>query len=281
MSRPTPPAPEALTLSVIGAKHERTGRPCQDAHARGSRGSATAVAIADGHGTCARADVGASFAVEAAVEHLLEAAAHLEGAGLGLERTADLFQSQVRRQIVQEWHECVLAHAAAQGEPADGGVRAYGSTLLFALATADFVAIGQLGDGDALLVDADGRVRRPLPPESLAFAGETTSLCEPQAWLRLRVAVLPRPAQPTLVCLMTDGYTNAYASDADLDAVALGYAQLLDTHGTETIARALPGFLQKVTRGGSGDDVSLALMRLPAASAPGIPNTSGETHDSI
>ena len=85
---------------------------------------------------------------------------------------------------------------------------------------------------------------------------------------------------------MTDGYTNAYANDADLDEVARGYARLLDTHGPEALGRAMPGFLHRVSRDGSGDDVSLALMRLPdAATRDPIPNPDtrpdGETHDPL
>jgi hypothetical protein len=285
MSRSTGHPFETLTFSVVGAKHERAARPGQDAHGHETRGAATAVAVADGHGACARGDVGARFAVDAALVHLLAAWEHLAGAGLSLESTEDLFLSQVRRQIVQEWQECVAAHLQSQPTPPPDGIRAYGTTLIFALATPEFLAFGQLGDGDALLVDATARVRRPLTPEPLAFAGETPSMCEAQAWLRMRVAVLPRDIAPGLVCLMTDGYTNAYASDGDLDEVARGYARLLDTHGPDALARALPGFLHRVSREGSGDDVSLALMRLPRP----IPNPDtrtdtrpdGETHDPL
>jgi hypothetical protein len=264
-----PPAPaRALTLSVLGAKHERTGKPCQDAHGQASRGAATAVALADGHGTAARGEIGAALAVAVALEHVLGAAEHLGQADAAFRRehTAELFRTQVRRQLVRDWLERVEAHARTSPAEPPVDPRAYGTTLLFALLTDDDLVVGQLGDGDVLVVTDDGRVHRPLPPEPLAFAGETPSMCEAHAWLRLRIAFQPRPETAGLVCLMTDGYTNAYATDADLDDVARGYARLLEDHGFEAVERALPGFLSRVTRDGSGDDVSLALLHWPGGS---------------
>ncbi len=277
----TAPLPDALALSVTGAKHERTDRPCQDAADWATRHGAGAVAIADGHGTCARGDVGAQLAVEVAIEHLLNAADHLAGAALGLEYTEDLFRSQVRRQIVGTWQSRVDAHARALGEavPDPNTARAYGTTRLFALWTREYLVTGQLGDGEVLLLGDDGRVRRPLPSEPLAFAGETPSLCEPRAWFRLRLTLLPRPETSGLLCLMTDGYTNAYEGDAALDEVVRGYARILDEDGPATLKRCLPDFLKRVTREGSGDDVSVAFLRWPDAHR--YPDTDGETDDPL
>ncbi|MEI8259665.1 MAG: 2-dehydro-3-deoxygalactonokinase, partial [Deltaproteobacteria bacterium] len=55
------------------------------------------------------------------------------------------------------------------------------------------------------LFRADGTVERPLARDPTSFADETASLCTPEAWARLRLAVRARPAEETLLLLTTDG----------------------------------------------------------------------------
>ena len=262
MSGEGPRAPSFIGVSVRGASHVRADRPCQDAVFDGTRGGARAVAVADGHGSSLRSDTGARMAVEVAVEHLLGLHEAMTPEERGrLSATLEFLRAPTLRQIVQAWVDQVEMHNAA--DPAPAGLRDYGTTLLFALATPSLLLFGQLGDGDILVVDADGQVSRPIPPDPLAFANETPSMCEADAWTRIRLAVRPAPTGESLVLLCTDGYANSYADDEVFERIGPDYLKLVRSQGLAGLAPHLPRFLDHVSAQGSGDDVSVALLYFP------------------
>lgn len=240
----------------------RSGRPCQDAVLAVALEETRVVAVSDGHGTCRRSDVGARIAVEVATECLSGFYAALSREEReNLSTSLALMRAPTRRQIVQTWTERVLAHDLA--DPAPDGLRDYGATLLFGLATPEMLLLGQLGDGDVLIVDASGEVVRPMEPDSLVFGNETPSLCDDEAWNRVRLAIRPAPEGGCLVLLSTDGYANSYPTDGAFDAVAVDYLKMVVKHGMAAVDENLARILGHVSTVGSGDDVSLALMYFP------------------
>jgi hypothetical protein len=255
---------------VIGAKHVRDGRPCQDDIAVARAGGSWAIAVADGHGSSVHAEIGARIAVEVASEHLLAFAA-----SMGPEHRVDpravhgFAQDPFRRLLVREWTRRVREHAGAD----DVALKDYGSTLLFALATPEFLLLGQLGDGDILVVDATGAVTRPLPTDPRCFGEDTPSLCLPDAPTSLRVVTMPVPAGETLLLVSTDGYGKSYATDVDFERIGPDYLEMVREIGASGVGENLEAFLTAVTTGGSGDDIALGLVYLPPV------RPAGETGD--
>lgn len=249
---------------VIGAKHVRDGRPCQDDIRTVRDGSVVALAVADGHGSSIHAEIGARIAVEVASEQLLAFAA-----SLGPEHREDpravhgLAQDPFRRLLVREWARRVREHAGAD----DVALKDYGSTLLFALVTPEFVLLGQLGDGDLIVVDGGGTVSRPLPIDPRCFGEETSSLCLPDAPTSLRVLAMPVPEGETLLLISTDGYGKSYATDADFERIGPDYLEMVREIGVSGVSENLEEFLTTVTSGGSGDDIALGLVYLPPVKA--------------
>ena len=243
---------------VRGAKHVRDGRPCQDDFAVVGGTDARVLAVADGHGSSAHAEIGARLAVEVATERLLDFAR-----GLAPERRVDLrevhafAQHPFRVQLVRDWVRRVRDHAGTD----DVDLKAYGTTLIFALITPDYVLLGQLGDGDVLAVNSTGTVSRPFPPDPTSFAEETLSLCLPEAHSSLRVLVAPRPAFEALWLVSTDGYSKSYPTDADFDRIGPDYLEMVREIGIDGVAGNLDEFLTEVTTRGSGDDIALAIER--------------------
>ena len=238
------------TARVRGARHVRDGRPCQDEVGALSRSDLLAVAVADGHGTSIHGDVGARLAVAVALSALVRFVDDLGEGPRSLPEIQRYAADQLRRHVTREWAERVRARSE--------DLVAHGSTLIFALATPQFLLLGQIGDGDLLLVDRDG-ARAPLPPEPLAFADETTSLCQPEAWTALRVLALPRPQRGTLLLLATDGYSKSYEPEGFLQ-VGPDYLQLIEADGFASVAGVLPAFLSEITERGAGDDIAVALV---------------------
>lgn len=248
--------PAFVTERVIGANHVRAGKPCQDAAGGVMVGDAIAVAVADGHGTSAHGEIGAEFAIEVTLAALVQFAEGLAERGATLAEVQAYAEHPLRVQLVRAWAERVRGHSGDAAAP----LLPFGSTLLFALTTPSFLLLGQLGDGDMLVVTDDAGVIAPLPPDPLAFADETPSLCLPEAWRSLRVLALPAPTHETLLLLCTDGYSKSYASDAVFQQIAPDYLGLVRAEGLVGLAPHLAGFLDQVTIHGSGDDIAVALV---------------------
>jgi hypothetical protein len=267
---------------VTGASHVRAGKPCQDAIRGVREGAIVALAVADGHGTSEHGDVGARIAVEVAIEQLLEFARGLDSGRLVDIRMVHAYaKDRLRSQLVRAWTARVREHAGSE----TAALQPYGSTLLVALASPSYLLLGQLGDGDILLVDAGGRVERPIAPDPRHFAEETTSLCQSDAWTAMRVHVAPAPDAEALLVLSTDGYSKSYATDAIFELIGPDYLDMLREHGADGVEARLPEILEQVTAGGSGDDIALGMLRwAPAAHAgaeasTAAPATPGKEND--
>ena len=244
---------------VTGANHLRSGKPCQDEAGLWMVADTVALAIADGHGSSKHADVGARLAVQVALTSLVRFAEDLGERASNMIEVQKYAEHPLRVQIVREWKERVHAKSGDSETP----LVDYGSTLLVALATPDFLLVGQLGDGDILLVNEDGTVDVPLPADPEAFADETPSLCLSEAEHSFRLRILPTPKQETLLLLSTDGYSKSYPTDAAFRQIGPDYLKLIREDGVSRLTLHLRGFLEAVTNQGSGDDIALALLHWP------------------
>jgi serine/threonine protein phosphatase PrpC len=264
-----------LAASVRGAAHVRVGKPNQDAVDwwKGEDGTVV-LAVADGHGSeaCFRSDRGARFAVEAAIGACADLAGRLAPMAIRDGMARGHLGGELAREIVRRWQRRVEEDRA--GEDGDGveatnrrrpgpagSTRAYGSTLIAALAVeAELVLLLQCGDGDVLAVAADGTVYRPVPADERSFGNETASLCLPEAWTEFRFRLLDADELPTLLMLATDGYANSYAGDEAFREVAHDLSRAVDADGAEVVAAALPRWLEETSAGGSGDDITAGLL---------------------
>lgn len=275
---------------VRGASHVRRNEPCQDAWLSRHVGRSVLVAVADGHGSkrCPFSADGAQLAVETALDLLEELALQLTaddaggtdilGAGAARQgesvpragRTLPLLSmleeyagDKLPARLVGMWRNRVLARHLASDRPLhDDVLLQYGSTLLAALATEEFLLFLQIGDGDILAVGADGTVTRPLPQDERLIANETTSLCTDRAWEDVAVQLHPLTGRqaPALFLLATDGYANSFARPEDFERVGADTLSLMRRHGLDAVAAHLPDWLAETSAEGSGDDITVALL---------------------
>jgi len=223
-------------------------------------GDIVAVAVADGHGSSRFAEVGARLAVSVTLPALVCFAERLGQHSNNLKAVKDFAGHPLRGQIVREWTEQVRAKAGADDAP----LVDYGTTLIFALSTPYYLLLGQIGDGDLLLVDGHGEVRTPIPEDPSAFADETPSLCGRDAVHSMRIRVLPAPRAELLLLAATDGYGKSYSSDAVFHQIGPDFLGMVRSDGFYAVAPLLRGFLEQVTSGGSGDDIALAMLYWPS-----------------
>jgi hypothetical protein len=223
------------------------------------------MAVADGHGgrRYRRSEVGSRLACETALavaSAALAAAPPGDGEG-GWSRwlAHDLPEAVQRR-----WLEAVQGHW--QSDPCEGGFEPllYGSTLGLVVMTTRWWGHTGLGDWDLVRVEADGRARLLEEENEPTALGEATcSLCQPQAAFLFarRAALHPlAPEEPDFaLVLCTDGIRKSCATDADF----LTLTAWLARSGGEGAA-ILPEALDRISREGSGDDVTVAIGRAGA-----------------
>jgi len=157
---------------------------------------------------------------------------------------------------------------------------AYGATLLLTAITDRYLFHLQLGDGDILTVSATTlAVERPFSIDKAMIGNETTSLCQDGAanLFRFHFHSFDDPP-PKMIMVSTDGYSNAFASEADFLKVAADIFQLTKLHGTVFIEENIEAWLQNASEEGSGDDVTIALLfrdeGIKATSIPSDTNLS-------
>jgi hypothetical protein len=268
----------ALTASQLGAAHQTTGLPNQDAvAARQVRPDVLVVAVADGHGHRRhfRSARGSQLAVTVACEAAQELAARLDGY-----QTAAPIESQALGTLVPaitgEWRDAVREDVAADPFTAreqasrggsDDPLIAYGSTLLLAIAGRRWLVLVQIGDGDIMGIQPDGRPLLPVPRDPSLDGQQTTSLCGAGAEDEFRAAVVDTSTTPLLgVMLATDGYSNAQLADPWTDAVSADLAELINDRPPEWLAGQLPLWASRcASADGSADDTTIALLIAPSA----------------
>ena len=286
---------------VRGASHKLSGAPCQDASGTrtidGSRGVATAIAVADGHGdpTCRRSDRGSHYAVEVALACLEELALEYLSADVeSVRELRDRLLSQedderckrlLAQTIVDRW--CAATRADYEADPLEELAQAmeesdeawrlkairriYGTTLVCALMLPDLCVVVQQGDGCATVILCEGT--EPLahgdlvPKDELCIGNMTTSLSDSDAASRMRVVAIDRLNDPIAALFVgTDGIDKSLPrrdGASDLFAgIALDVleAQDNDSWDEERFERDLCDLLDRVSQMGSGDDASVAAV---------------------
>lgn len=270
----------AVTAAEIGAYHLRTGLAYEDAcevlPVAGTEEPqpVLAVAVADGHGHARhfRSARGSRMAVEIATKLAL----HVGSTTSDPEALRTALRTRIGPYLVSRWRRAVEADIDADPVTPDEldaaglapdatleeKIYGYGSTVMIALATPEWLLCAQIGDGDTFAITTGGEAIRLVPPDPLLDGWQTTSLCQPDAKSSLRYgAIRLADSEIAAVLLATDGYGNAQLRPDWDDLFAADFADLIDQHGIEWIAGALPAWVTAcASADGSGDDVTVALL---------------------
>jgi serine/threonine protein phosphatase PrpC len=277
-----PPVGWACGCSRRGNSHARDGRPCQDAHSIWSSSfmgePILAVAVADGHGG-ERHDLshcGAALAVQAAVSEVI-ASLPVAGSERAWRPVSLSGEEEFHTRVTARWKESVVADAGRKPNlsPDEGGVpdlfTRYGSTLLLALVDGSECWVGQIGDGDILLVRPDGSIETPIPKDETLLGMVTYSLSSRDSTGLWRTARFPIGAGGLLL-LATDGLSDSFENpEAEFRVFARSLLERVTGFGIERVGSALPGWLDGYSLNGSGDDMTLVLVSLNPAPGTEVP----------
>jgi hypothetical protein len=277
-----------IGATAQGASHRRKRNPNQDAWLRtGTRDEPLAVAVADGHSdpTCFRADRGSLLAVQTATSVIRAFLARPDIRALSAAELEPAAAAELPRLIMAGWRQAVAEDIgklpfdeAETSRLIDGpgrDERPYGATLLVAGIADDRLLYAQIGDGDALLMERSGQIRKLTRDERL-HGNVTTSLCLTSAEEDFRLTVVDLRAElPRLLFLATDGYGNSYPAQDGLAGVVTDLEQMLDRRGPDWIESQLEQWLEEITTRGSGDDITAALAWPLADGAIGTAAAAG------
>jgi hypothetical protein len=142
-----------------------------------------------------------------------------------------------------------------------GLIRPYGTTIVAMAASDGVLAAMQIGDGEAVVVLADGTTRQPLPADPDLHGPVTTSLCQPDPLRSLRCAGMDlKSHELALGFVCTDGFGAGRVDGTEwwrqVGEELLSHAR---DHGFDWIRDMLPQWLQEPAQVG-GDDTTLALL---------------------
>lgn len=205
-------------VSVQGGSHRDMNRRCEDFSVTFSCAYGLCIALADGHGSRKhfRSGPGAEMAC-GAVRQVLESVSAQAG------------PDEIKATVIDKWKTCVRKHfeenpwseeeleeqrsllsemAYARLISGETAQIAYGTTLLFAVVTAEGWQAMQIGDGGVAAADSDGRFYFPLSAGGEAIGSYTASLAMDAPMDEFYH--YSEKGIPALIALYTDGVEKAF-----------------------------------------------------------------------
>lgn len=185
---------QSIGASTLGTSHLKVGTPCQDAHGYRPLPQAMVAAVADGLGSAAQSHVGSALAVETALNWLEQA--------LPNAATHPIDAAGWKTLLVKTFaaaRQALVTQAEAHAQPLSD----LATTLIVVVWTADWLAVGQLGDGAVVTYALDDTMTTAIPPQRGEFVNETFPLTQANALDLVEFCTLQEPLRA--VSLLTDG----------------------------------------------------------------------------
>jgi hypothetical protein len=186
---------QIIGASVVGTSHARLNTPCQDAHAyRLIQEHIMLAAVADGLGSAPRSSEGSDLVVNTALDQLeFQLVSHIPNSEAGWET---LLQS-----VFSTCRESLLQYATEQ----ETRLREFATTLIMAVMTEAWLAVGQIGDGAIVIQTIDGQLETLSAPQIGEYVNEVIPLTADNALENIDFVVR---ANIRALALLTDGLRN-------------------------------------------------------------------------
>ncbi len=221
--------------SLTGTKHINADLVNQDAYLyQNFENGVQVMALSDGHGGSKHiySDVGSKYAVEVAIE-AVKTYFEANKLVLSFAQLKQDFEERLSIEIQTRWLNKIMQ------EPQFETPIQYGCTLLLAVKTTEYIILLQIGDGKIAMIYEDGIVYFPIYRDLRYEGNVTASMVQDEAWLEMKVRILPFEESLHMVVLATDGVENAYpngyyddaefylnlAKDGNLDIHLVEYLQ--------------------------------------------------------
>lgn len=291
---------DALNFSCQGDSHIATGKVCQDYSYSKVYEDGNAIAIVcDGHGgkRYFRSDIGARIAAgvtERKVRTFVEeaGASLLKGqpftqrgtiseqiANQDFDKTSNIERAfrQLFGSIIYEWNTEVFSHAEqnpisdsekegleecwiTEFEEKAALEKVYGCTLIACVFTPEFWFAFQIGDGKCFAVDESGKWSEPIPWDDRCFLNKTTSICDSDAIDEFRFCYQGEGNFPFSIILGSDGIDDSFGTPENQSNFYTQILKSISTSGQQATMSEIESTLPKLSKIGSHDDMSLAMI---------------------
>lgn len=211
---------KAIARSSIGTSHQKHQMPCQDYGGYKILNDVIVGAIADGAGSAKYADIGAKLAVKTVLEAFtkeeiftITELLHSESSetktieqngasSVAIDRSQSCSEQEVSQlftKTVQKVKVVFEEQAANNGYFVDD----LACTLLVFIATPNWLAATQIGDGFIVLRCQEEDAQLLFSPDKGEYINETTFVTSANALEAMRVCV--KTVKPKFICASTDG----------------------------------------------------------------------------
>lgn len=193
----------AIARYAPGTSHLKLNMPCQDYGDYRIFNDVIVGAVADGAGSAKYSDIGAKLAVETVIKYLSLIDGYLRKRKLwwqsfwpplSKKEATNLFKSALKKAI-----EALEEQAKSK----DYLVNDLGCTLLIFVATPQWVAAMQIGDGFIVVRSQESEYQLLFEPDKGEFVNETTFITSSNALDEMQVRVLT--GHQEFICASTDG----------------------------------------------------------------------------
>ena len=261
--------------SAQGYNHIKINKVGQDASGELFWDDVAIIAVADGHGSdnYIRTDLGSKFAVHAALDAIQAFIVDARGCDIDFMDNADDCLAQISKNILAKWHtlvdDDVQAHPFRPDEMAKVSekykaryasglynAKAYGTTLIAICKTDNFWFGIHIGDGKCVEIMPNGEIYEPIPWDKQCEQNITTSICDSDAIEEFRFAC--NAELPAAIFIGSDGIDDSYASSEELHELYRSILLIFSEYGESVGKDEVKNYLPKISRKGSGDDVSIA-----------------------
>jgi hypothetical protein len=190
---------KAIVHSATGTRHEQRSQPCQDYGSYSMQPPYLLGAVSDGAGSAKHAEVGSKIAVESALKSLSQLLIHQFAQMPSLQEMQDAAPN-----FFEKVFDEVLGALQQETISSECELRDLGCTLLAFVATPDWVAAMQIGDGFIILRGHDSAPYKLLfEPDKGEFINETIFVTTPQSLEYMGICV--EAVLSPFLCAATDG----------------------------------------------------------------------------
>lgn len=272
---------QSFHATGIGSSHVKRGIGCEDFSGSISTEQYHIAAVADGHGdpSCFRSSAGSKYAVNIAIESLESFAKNIYTHGMMAQMESVRARENMIRQlgncIVGKWSLTVMedlrenpiteqelelaqnyAEAYRRGDRLE---HIYGTTLIAALLTPDFLLVFHQGDGRCVVIHEDGVIDQPVPWDNRCHDNVTTSMCNSDAAQSIRSYFLPLDTDHIIACYCaTDGVEDSFETQKQVNAYFAKTTCNAYDIGMEQFVKEYEDYLPAFSASGSGDDISIS-----------------------
>lgn len=200
---------KAIACSETGTSHQKSGLPCQDyaefirvndSGKLDNNGDVIIGAVSDGAGSCKHSDVGSKLAVETALEDLA-------GWPKRLKKDHPDLSSEILKEYANKAFKQTLSKVkkafSVEAENRECFTRDLSCTLLVVVATPDWLAAMQIGDGFIVIQKPESEYQLLFHPSKGEYANETTFVTASNALEMMQVEISFGAQE--FICASTDG----------------------------------------------------------------------------